>query len=457
MPIELDASPSPRAHIKTLMKIGYDFSTALSDIIDNSISAESSSIHIHSQPGLNSPFISITDNGYGMEEIELINNMKIGCKDPSEKRELSDLGRFGSGMKTASFSQARKLTVLTKKTNTTIFGASWDIDRILEKDSWCLEKLEDEDIRKLENDGIIKLETQGTQVIWQNLTCYQQNGNLHNTDTQIASLLQSADNHIGLHFHRFMHGNKKVSFFINDKLIDPIDPFMTSISGYQEGRGEKFRCKGGYIEIKTHVLPSLSRIGKSGTDALGGAAEISHKQGLYIYRNKRLINAGGWLNLNKFHQLNSLARIQIDIPSSLDDEWSTDVKKASLQLPGRVKKDLRKYLSDPITRSRKAHKTRGQKNEANKFWKICKDDDNDQITYEIHTENKDLIELIYKLPHGLRKKFSGYLLKISHELPLDHIFNTMADRPFDVTQTQITEIDFDSIIASYMESRADNG
>lgn len=457
MPIELNASPSPKAHIKTLMKIGYDFCTALSDIIDNSISAESSSIHIHAQPGLSSPFISITDNGHGMEENELINNMRIGCKDPSERRELSDLGRFGSGMKTASFSQAKKLTVLTKKNNSKIFGACWDIDKILEKDSWCLEKLEEEDIQKLESEGIIQLKEQGTQIIWKKLTCYQKNGNFPNIDNQIASLLQNADNHIGLYFHRFMQGSRKVSFFINNKLVLPIDPFMTSKSGYQEGRVEKFRCKGGYIQIKTHVLPSLSRIGKSGVDSLGGAAEISRNQGLYIYRNKRLINAGGWLNLKKFHQLNSLARIQIDIPSSLDDEWSTDVKKATLQLPSRVQKDLRKYLSDPISRSRKVHKTRGSRNEANKFWKICKDDDNNKITYEIHTENTDLIDLMYRMPHELRKKLSRYLLKISHELPLEHIFSTMADRPLDVTQGEITEIDIDSIVAAFLDSRTDNG
>jgi len=452
MPTDVNGAPRPKAHIKTLMKIGYDFCTAIADIIDNSVSAKSSTIKIFAPPGISSPYLTIVDDGHGMNEHELISNMIIGCKDPSSEREGDDLGRFGSGMKTASFSQARKLTVLSKTPNTEITGASWDIDRIIDEDAWCLEQLNADDIALLEKQGMVHLENQGTQIIWQKLTCCQNDSHALNYDEQMASLLTTADKHIGLHFHKFMKGPEKLNFYINNKPIESTDPFMTLSSGYQEGRSEKFRCKGGYIEIKTHVLPSFNRMGKSEISALGGAAEIAQKQGLYIYRNKRLINAGGWLNLSKHHQLSALARVEINIPSSLDDEWATDVKKATLQLPPRVKRDLKKYLSDPIVRSRKVHTARGKLSEANPFWKVCNDEDEKTITYEVHPENQNLVDLFNKLPTNSRLTLSAYLMNLSRELPLQHIYTTMADRPLDVNQKDIKAIDVDAILKSYLEN-----
>tara|TARA_B110000908_G_C10266625_1_gene464619 strand:- start:4978 stop:6345 length:1368 start_codon:yes stop_codon:yes gene_type:complete len=452
MPTTINGSPSPKAHIKTLMKIGYDFCTAAADIIDNSIAAKCSSVHIFSPPGMPSPYITIVDDGYGMDQEELLRNMIIGCKDPSEDRSESDLGRFGSGMKTASFSQAKRLIVLSKKLDEPIVGACWDIDRIINENIWCLERLDGPDLLELYNEGMVHLGDHGTQIIWQNLTCFQQDSHSLNYDVQIAAKLTAADKHIGLHFHRFMTGANKISFFINKRPIQAIDPFMSMNSGYQEGRKEKFRCKGGYIEIQTHVLPSFNRIGKVELEMHGGAAEIAQKQGLYIYRNKRLINAGGWLDLSKHHQLSALARVQIDIPSTLDDEWSTDVKKATLQLPPRVKRDLKKYLSDPISRSKKVHTNKGKLEEANVFWKICNNEDENTITYEIHPENENLVGLINKAHPNLRPTLAAYLMNLSRELPLQHIYSTLANRPLDLDQQGVESLDIVAILQSYKEN-----
>ena len=452
MPTDVNGSPRPKAHIKTLMKIGYDFCTAMADIIDNSVSATSSCIKIFYPPGMADPYLTIVDDGHGMTDDELIHSMVIGCKDPSADRKADDLGRFGSGMKTASFSQARKLTVLSKTLNSEITGARWDIDRIINEDSWCLERLDKKDIALLEHDGMVHLEEQGTQIIWQNLTCCQNDSHSLNYDSQMASLLTTADKHIGLHFHKFMKGAEKLNFYINNKPIECTDPFMSSSSGYQEGRSEKFRCKGGYIEIKTHVLPSFNRMGRLEIGALGGAAEIAQKQGLYIYRNKRLINAGGWLDLSKHHQLSALARVEINIPSALDDEWATDVKKATLQLPPRVKRDLKKYLSDPIVRSRKVHTTRGKSTEANPFWKVCNNEDEKTLSYEVHPDNQNLIDLVNALPSNLRPKVGSYLTYLARELPLQHIYTTIADRPLDVNQKDIDALDIEAMVRAYVES-----
>ena len=132
----INKSPSPKLHIKTLMRIGYTFNSAISDIVDNSITAKCKRIDISTQPGMQSPSISIVDDGIGMTPNELFDYMQIGCKDPDLERTQGDLGRFGSGMKTASFSQARELTVITKKKGYPLVAARWDIDKIEETNQW---------------------------------------------------------------------------------------------------------------------------------------------------------------------------------------------------------------------------------------------------------------------------------------------------------------------------------
>ena len=118
----ISAAPEPKNHIKTLMRIGYDFNSAIADILDNSITAESTEIDINVKFNETDPLLLISDNGHGMTEDELLENMKVSCKDPDESREIGDLGRFGSGMKTASFSHARKLTVISKNPKSKICG-----------------------------------------------------------------------------------------------------------------------------------------------------------------------------------------------------------------------------------------------------------------------------------------------------------------------------------------------
>jgi len=146
----IDQSPNPKSHIKTLMRIGYTLNSAVADVIDNSITAGASSISIYAPPGLEDPVISILDDGCGMNLDELTQNMRIGCKDPSNKRNEGDLGRFGSGMKTASFSQARQLTVISRKRGQSLVAARWDIDKIEESNAWCLEVFEGDEVYALE-------------------------------------------------------------------------------------------------------------------------------------------------------------------------------------------------------------------------------------------------------------------------------------------------------------------
>lgn len=444
-------SPDPKSHVKTLMRIGYNMSSAVADILDNSIAADSKKIEIYSPPGLEEPLISILDDGYGMDAEELIENMRIGCKDPSDEREKGDLGRFGSGMKTASFSQARRLTVISKKSGESVVAAIWDIDKIEETNSWCLEVLDDHEISLIPTIQIDAETKQGTQLIWEKLTCLQTGSHALDHDTELASHLSDLNQYIALHFHRFMEGKGKCDFYLNNQKIIPIDPFMTKSDGYQEGRSERLRCKGGYIIIQTHVLPHFNRMNKQDMERLGGAGGITQNQGLYIYRENRLINAGGWLGLAKNSQLGALARVQIDVPTSIDHEWSTDVKKSSLQLPPRVKKELRKFLSDPIKRSKRIHSYRGTVDTANKFWKICEDENDGRITYQFDPENEELISLISLSDRELGTRIIQYLKELSINLPINHIYQKMSESPKEIDQESIDIEMIDAILSKAME------
>lgn len=434
-----DASPDPKSHIKTLMRIGYTMPSAVSDILDNSITANAKNIEIRSLPGLEEPNLSIVDDGEGMSPDELIHNMRIGCKDPSDERLRGDLGRFGSGLKTASFSQARRLTVISKKVGGPLCAAIWDIDRIENENTWCLEILEEDELK---SHPLILLDSQlrqGTQVIWEKLSCINKTSHSLDNETIMSANLSDLSDYISLHFHKFMEGQNKRSISINGRKLEPIDPFMSRSQGYQEGRSEKLRCKGGYIEINTHVLPHFNRMESKPLERLGGANGIVQNQGLYIYREGRLINAGGWLGLAKTSQLGALARVEVNVPSSLDQDWATDVKKASLQLPPRIKKELRKFLSDPIKRSKRVYRYRGKQDVANKYWNIQENENEKTISYQISAENDPLLEIFSELTKEKKNKLIKYLGQLAENLPLNHIYQKMSESPRDIEQENTTD------------------
>lgn len=452
MPRVIDHSPSPKSHIKTLMRIGYTLNSAVADVIDNSITAGANNIEVYAPPGMDEPIISILDDGHGMDLDELTENMRIGCKDPEDDRHKGDLGRFGSGMKTASFSQARQLTVVTRKQGHPLVAARWDIDKVEQTDTWCLEVFHADEVAGIEGLNDNFLQTSGTQIIWSKLTCLEKGSHAQDHDLELAHRLAELKAYIALHFHRFMSGSDKRLFKLNNINIESVDPFMTGENGYQEGPSEKLRCKGGHIVIQTHVLPHFKLMDPERLEELGGADGITHDQGLYIYREKRLISAGGWLGMARNSQLGALARVQVDIPSTLDNDWSTDVKKASLQMPPRVKRELKKFLSDPVKRSKRIHKYRGKLDTANKFWKINEDENTGVITYQIDPENSVLSTLVEKCNTNERRMLVDYLKQLATSLPINHIYEKMSERPKDVNQEEVDMAALEAMLVKVFET-----
>ena len=106
-------NPGASAMIESLRAYGYSLNSAIADLLDNSITAHAKNIWIHMYWDGGNSWLSITDDGSGMDEKTLINAMRPGSQNPLDQRKEDDLGRFGLGLKTASFSQCRSLTVVS--------------------------------------------------------------------------------------------------------------------------------------------------------------------------------------------------------------------------------------------------------------------------------------------------------------------------------------------------------
>jgi anti-sigma regulatory factor (Ser/Thr protein kinase) len=151
------AEPEASSMIETFRAIGYSIKTAIADIIDNSITAGAKNVWIDYDWKGSSSTLSILDDGMGMNNEQLIQAMRPGSKNPLDERSSDDLGRFGLGLKTASFSQSRKFTVVSKLANYKPVYWSWDLDYVNQEKAWKLIRYVPEEAKWLE-----KVETVNT-------------------------------------------------------------------------------------------------------------------------------------------------------------------------------------------------------------------------------------------------------------------------------------------------------
>ena len=323
-------------HAPSLMEstraIGYSVEAAISDIIDNSISAHAQNIHIcyfpvHGQ----GPYIYILDDGDGMSEELLHEAMRYGSCDPEEERTKDDLGRYGLGLKTASLSQCRKLTVLSKERGM-IHGRCWDLNYIKQVNTWALQELEPDEMAGLPGYSDLQALEHGTLVLWQDLDKLLIGES--DPENALGKKLKPVREHLALVFHRYLTGEtglSKVSIMINNRSVEPHDPFLTGKST-QLMDDETIRVRGEKIVVRPYILPHISRLSASEIEILGGKDGLRKEQGFYVYRNKRLLIWGTWFKLMRKGELSKLARVQVDIPNSLDDLWTLDVKKSTAQI-----------------------------------------------------------------------------------------------------------------------------
>lgn len=332
--ISEETPPKASAMINTFRAFGYNLQTAIADIIDNSISAKSTNIWVDYEWRGSESWVSITDDGTGMDKETIVSAMTPGSKDPNDDRELSDLGRFGLGLKTSSFSQCKTLTVASKRKHYSVLKRCWDLDFVNETSKWSLlDYISDEkylaQLNNLDN---------GTVVLWENLDRLVGNSHIENEAARKVFLeeFSAVEEHLCLVFHRYLE-KKKVKIWINGLEIKPWDPFMKDFDGGQLICNENLDNDS--VNVKCYVLPHISKIPKDKLDAVK-TEKWYGLQGFYIYRNERLLLFADWLGLFNKNEHYKNARILIDISNKLDHEWKIDIKKATASPSVKVRKDL---------------------------------------------------------------------------------------------------------------------
>lgn len=448
--------PNPSSFIPSLRSVGYSLETAVADIIDNSISAGASEVHIWFDEEKQN-FVLI-DNGNGMTASELREAMRLGSTSPLKKRATSDLGRFGLGMKTASFSICKKLTVVTS-VNGEVAAAGWDLDTVVQNNSWDLAVLSGDDIKKLP--FIDKLSKNGTAIVWEKIdrivdpTCtFKQK--------EFTKAISRLEKHLQITFHRFLEGEKginKVTIFINNNEVEPFDPFNKTNKATQVLPIDKVQIGDESIIITPYILPHHDKTKGGEYDKYAWDGGYLSNQGFYIYRNKRLIYHGGWFRLAAPSNLTKLARVQVDIPNSLDEEWGIDVKKSTATPPSVIRERLKSTIDKIIGKSRNTYVARGKiinSSDVTHVWQQVVD--NNHIYYKINVEHPLILKIREFMKDSKQESdFISLLDIISKSFPTDLLFSDYAAHPTSVTQNCYDEEALMETASNYINELVNSG
>lgn len=428
--------PSAACLSASMRDLGYSLETAVADLIDNSISANATEISIICELSGKSPTLSIVDNGCGMNAQAIVEAMRHGTANPKQKRLPRDLGRFGLGLKTASFSQCRSLTVISAK-DECLSGATWSLDRIDALDDWILSILDQAEISNIPN--IDRLETHGTVVVWGDLDRLFEDEIGSRRDEIVNEKLDVLEKHLSLVFHRYLageiKGRKKISISINGHTIQPFDPFCRKNAATQILPEEIIYVGGAAVQMQPYILPHHSRLSAREYEFYQNRSDFISNQGAYIYRNGRLMAWGDWFRLVPKGEATKLARVQIDFPNSLDESWTIDIKKSRARPPHPVRDRLRQVIAQITGRSTTVHRGRGQKlfgEVVAPMWERYADQG--RIRYVVNSTHPFLQGLEGRLDGDGKQHLALLMEMIASALPVEMIYSDYSTHPREVNQ-----------------------
>nr|WP_303696430.1 ATP-binding protein [Brevundimonas subvibrioides] len=452
------AAPSAASLIESMRDIGYTLESALADVIDNSISAGATVVHIIYDTNSADPFLAIIDDGRGMARAALLNAMRPGSQSPTTARDSADLGRFGLGMKTASFSQARSLTVISRQ-NGELAAARWDLDFVVERDDWVLQLPPTFDPR--EQPGFDLLDGSGTAIVWRKLDRIADGTTGTAQADHMLERLDSARKHLELVFHRFLQGDRnidKVRIVMNGRDLVGFDPFHTKSPATQRLPVEPIRVSGQDVQVEAFILPHHRKVSASEWDRYAGEGGYLKNQGFYLYRGGRLIIHGTWFRLAKQSELTKLARVKIDMPNGLDTLWKIDVRKASAQPPYAVRQRLKGLIDQIAEPSRRVYTSRGHRMTSESqavLWH--RRVDKGAVSYEINRDHPLLAHMSDGLTDNQSSELETFLKSVERAFPVDAVFSDAASDPKAVAQTALSTEDLEAVVSLTVRVMAGQG
>lgn len=355
----IEVLPGARRLINSLRNMSYDFVKAVADLIDNSVQANARVVSVRMEFDGDRSWVRISDDGDGMSAEELTEAMRYGSERDYGPNEL---GRFGLGMKTASFSQCRKLTVASRKNgdDESINIRQWNLDQIDETNRWQVDDIPKEAYSEILTEPLFG--SSGTVVLWEHLDRLLKfkppDGD--RARTWFNRTKRELDEHLGMVFHRFIagdiHGKTKLKITINDSEVIPWDPFAksereTTILPEKE---LNISSDGRFIRVKysPFILPTQARFSSpSAFKRSAGPAKWNSQQGFYIYRENRMIQGGGWCRLKALEEHSKYARAALDFDSTADTVLMLDVTKSTVQLPPELRDELKPLIASLVGES----------------------------------------------------------------------------------------------------------
>ena len=442
MAVQVKLPPQPAALIESTRAIGYSLGAAIADIIDNSISAKASEVSIYFPPSEDNWYLAILDNGQGMDASALQQAMRYGSTNPLIQRNKQDLGRYGLGMKTASLSQCRRLTVVSKKDGR-VSACQWDLDTVIESDNWILNVLEASEIAELPRIEKLNGQQHGTLVIWQQCDRLKSVRTGHNTP------LDEAESHLRLVFHRYLDGEKEgcpvLRIRWNENPLKAINPYKNK---WHDLEKKTILFGSGRVVLTPYQLKLERHLSQAELDEMGNDVGIRQTQGFYVYRNRRLIIWGTWFGLARLLDSSKFLRIQVDIPNTMDADWALDIKKSKARPPQYVLNEFRAYVETLLEQTAKTRRGKCARTsmKAIPLWESALASKDNSVRYSVNRKHPLVEELLAKEP-----SLEILIKLLEQQLPIADIrFSTESDRKIE----NETELTFEEAFVLLQESLA---
>ena len=431
--------PDPQSLMASARSFGnYDLAGALADLIDNSLKARARNVELLCLFNNGNPEVRVSDDGHGMSESELCAAMRPASQNPLRERSPDDLGRFGWGMKSASFSQCTRLTVISTKDGKSS-GAVWDLESL---DRWRMGVLSKAEITEIAPRCVVQ--ESGTEVIWNNCDRLSEKGSMSQTD--FNALVAHTKNRLALTFHRYLSGEvprKKLTMSLNGQSVDPYDPFFSHHDATQAFPPERITVNTREIVVRPYILPHFSKLRATDHEKLGGEEGFLKNQGFYVYRNYRLIIRGTWFRLARFAEFTQLVRIQIDIPNTLDELWKITVDKSDAQLPAILRTPLRRHIERIRDRSSRVHSSKGGRISTHSkvaVWERYAR--SGTVNYHINRDHPIIATLLDSSDTKIRAAAETALLAIEQGFPVIAFGNDTLDSDTEIHQTETQAANF---------------
>lgn len=417
--------PKAKYLMGSMRHMGYSFADAIADVMDNSVSASSTTIRLLFPSNAENIFVGILDDGNGMSKQELLRAMCYGSQANEKERSENDLGRFGLGMKSASLSQCRKMTVISKKDGETS-AYRWDYDEITsqgQRGDWAVLELNTNEIEQQYCYRELASLEHGTLVLWEEFDVLYKSsgGRIYEALTRNRNHLLD---HLSLVYHRFL-SEDGLKIYINYEELKPLDPFLVNRSDCSWGTIRQpitdSNGKEHFVEITPYKLPFVTEMTDAEQHMIGGADKMSKMQGYFIYRGRRLIRYGTWFGTPR-HEVSKYARVKVDIPNCMDDIWKVDVMKRNAEIPTELAKLLEKTIGSLIAKSTRQTKFRGRKvtSEAEKqvyVWDRI-ESRQDYYSYKINRNNCFIQSVLDQLDDSQKTVVELMLQQIENNIPI---------------------------------------